>query len=151
MNKKPRKNEENDGLSHRLYTVVSNHHYAALMSYQKKTGVDVGRLIATAIDRELLRNEPFKFDLTIPSVDESYVEYAYIEEAGKILNLLRKHKTGLTLYFLVLCRHDIGVPEKETFMLAFRECIDKGFVEECVKFRRGDKTPYKAWRLKGAK
>jgi post-segregation antitoxin (ccd killing protein) len=132
---------------------ISKYQHKRLEEEARKKGLPLSRLVAIAIDRELERPDAFKFDMNLPTIE--YVEdgFEYADEAGKILHYLRTQKEGLSLDLLLILRHDIGVPDREIFLAAFKVCIDKDFVEKYTTMRRHTKSPvaYHAWRLKGIK
>lgn len=111
----------------KLQTWVSKHVKGALFFRSVNSKVPISRLIAIALEHELEREKPFEYDVTLPS--DEYVEFAYADEAGKIMNYLRGDLQGMGLDMLCLCRHDIGIPDKNTFLLAFRELVKKDMLE----------------------
>lgn len=102
-----------------------------LMYYSKSLQLPLTRLIGMAVDNELYEKEdPFNWDFTIP--EDDYVEYAFADEAGKILNFLKSLPNGLSKDQLLILRHDMDIPDKTAFMLAFRECLEKNMIEAYV-------------------
>lgn len=98
----------------------------------------VSRLFCIAVDNELDAPVPFNFPCLLPS--NTYIEMAYAEEAQKIAKYLVKFLNGTSREQLMLCRRDIGVLNKTTFMLAYRELLEVGVIEEVpvpknVKFK----------------
>lgn len=116
-----------EGKMRKLQTWVSKHASGAVMFKSMSTGVPVSRLVAIALEHELEREKPFEYDVTLPA--DEYVEFAYADDAGKILNYLRGDSQGFGLDMLCLLRHDIGIPDKTTFLLAFRELLSKDLLE----------------------
>lgn len=134
-----------------LSTALSNYHAEKLQYHSSDRGLPLSRLIAFAVDNELAKEKPFaNFPRSIP--DEEHEEYAYADQAGKILQFL-KGTGGLSLDMLIVLRHDIGVPDISDFLAAFKECIDKKFVEAYTPHRAGryfeTKNNYVYYRLKG--
>jgi hypothetical protein len=83
-------------------------------------------LISIAIEHEFEKEDPFSYDVSIPEGD--YEEYAFLEPAAKIIAYLKTHG-GMSLETMVNMRDDIGVPDRDTFLLAFKESMDKGILE----------------------
>lgn len=110
---------------------VGQYHAEKLKQFSNKTDLPIARLIAIAIDNELEKEKPFDVDLKIPEVD--WEEYTYSDEAGKILSYLKKYGTGIELSLLLVLRYDVGVPDKETFINAFAECIKYDCIEPYLK------------------
>lgn len=104
--------------------------YGILEFHSKAKNVPISRLIAIALEHEMNKDRPFEFQTDLP--DTEYVEYAFAEEAGKIMQYMKRLNGGTSLPLLVLCRADIGIEDKETFLLAFRECVEKKMVEQYV-------------------
>jgi hypothetical protein len=141
--------DENDKLMVKVTTYVSKKHYAKIEEMAKKYQLPISRMVAIAVDHEFVRGDAFEFDMSIP--DEEYDDHTYAEEGGKILKYLQTQKEGLSLDLLILLRHDIGVPNRDTFLRAFGSCIGLDFIEKYTKERKFSKTMqfYHGWRLKG--
>jgi hypothetical protein len=91
-----------------------------LKEHNMRTGIPISTLVAIALDNELDQAEPFRYSCKCPNVP--YVEYAYQNEAGKIFQFLQQHDgKGFDLETLVLLRRDIGIAERDRFLLALRE------------------------------
>lgn len=110
----------------------------AVKTKSEASGLPVSRLFCIAVDNELDAPVPFNFPCVIPS--NSYIEMAYADEAQKIAKYLTKFLNGTSRDQLMLCRRDIGVINKTTFMLAYRELLEVGVIEETsvpknVKFK----------------
>ena len=104
--------------------------------------VPMARLISYALDTYIDMGGNFEFDFSFP--DEEYVEYAYADQAGKIVTYMGKLRLGMGLDSLLLCRYDIGIPDKKIFLLAFKECLEKKVVEAFPPPDNGfNKRPYK--------
>jgi len=106
---------------------VSLHVGKELRRLGKLHGLTVSRLISYAIENEMLEENGFQVDLTLP---ESTVEHSYAGEANRILGYLKKLRTGMTLDLLYIARHDFGVPDKTAFLGGLKECLDQKMVEE---------------------
>ena len=131
---------------------VSRHTREILDEIQQKKKLPMIRLIAMAIEHELERENPFEYDVTVPS--DKYVEHAYASDAGKILTYL-KRSSGMSLENLCIMRHDIGIPDKKTLLLAFRECLLSRQIESYKpKKQLNSKFDYNEddvfYRIKGA-
>ncbi len=94
----------------------------------ERMGLPMSRLIGYAVDNELLAVQPFAFPCPLPM--NTYVEHAYMEEAQRIYNYLLKFPNGLGRDQLVLCRHDLGIPNKETFLQGLRELFEREMIQE---------------------
>lgn len=110
----------------------------AVKAHAEKSGLPTSRLFCIAVDNELDAPVPFNFPCLIPS--NTYIEMAYAEEAQRIAKYLVKFVNGTSRDQLMLCRRDIGVINKTTFMLAYRELLEVGVIEEVpvpknVKFK----------------
>lgn len=121
----------------------------AMKVKSEQTGLPVSRLFCIAVDNELDAPVPFNFPCILPS--NTYIEMAYAEEAQLIAKYLVKFVNGCGRDQLMLCRRDIGILNKTTFMLAFRELLEVGVIEEVpvprkVKFKYP--AGYKYVRLK---
>lgn len=99
-----------------------------LKSKSDEIAIPVSRLVLFAIDNELDVDTPFYYPCPDPT--SPYVPFAYADEAGKILSFLSKFPSGTGRDTLMLCRRDIGIPSRTVFMLAYRELLDSGQVEE---------------------
>lgn len=132
----------------RVTSYVSNKHMEFLVYYSQLYKLPITRLIAIAIDNECLKKEnAFNVDLTLPESGEN-VEYAYAEQAGKILNYVRNLPFGTSLDMLYIVRHDIGISNKDVLLSAFKECLDKNMLEvytppRNMRTKRDDTTYYR--------
>lgn len=106
---------------------ITNSNKDKLIQIAKDRQITIGRLLAIAIEHEFEKEVPFEYNYDLPT--EEYTPLAFIEEASKILNFMKK-TYGLPLIGLCLLRHEIGIPDKETFLLAFRECLLMKQIEE---------------------
>jgi hypothetical protein len=120
-----------------------------LREKSKASGLPMSRLIAIAVDNELDTPVPFNYQCELPS--SVFVEFAYAEEAQKIARFLLRFPSGTGRDTLMLCRRDIGVPDRATFMYAYRELLQADMIEE---FKPGGRVKfeypegYKYTRLK---
>lgn len=91
-----------------------------------KTGIPVSRLIAFAVDNELDAPNPFCYLTELP--DNIYIEGAYMDQAQKILRFLQKFPIGVGRDMLMLCRRDMGVGNKQNFLLGLRELYETNMI-----------------------
>lgn len=92
----------------------------------------VSRICAIAIDNEFDQGEhSFNYPFTIPQT--AFTEHEHADEAGKILNFLRRYPDGLAKDVLMMCRRDLGVESREKFLLGFRELLNADLVEIFTK------------------
>ena len=99
-----------------------------LTELSRTMGVSRSRLIAYAVDNEMDSPQPFNFAIQLPTTP--YVEGQYMSEAGKVLRYIARSNNGCVREAVILCRRDIGVPDKEILMLAVRELLELGHIEE---------------------
>lgn len=118
---------DNDKRLKKVQSFISQYHYNKLLYWSQETKLPMSRLLSIALDKEIEKDVPFQFDMSLPR--DEYVEYAYADEAGKILNFMRSQSTGMGLDLLLLLRYDIGIPDKGVFLAAFRECFEKKMLE----------------------
>lgn len=114
--------------------------------------IPLGILVAIAIEHEFERENPFSYDVSDPA--DKYLEHAFSNEANKIVLYMRLC-FGMSLENMCLVRHDIGIPDKKVFLLAFRECVRARLLEPYTpkqsimsKFKYED--DYTFWRVKGS-
>lgn len=113
-------------ITNRVSGNISNHHRDALLKIVFERKIPLARLIAIAIDKELMREDAFEICTTLPR--DKTIEYAYAEQASKILSFM-KDINGIGIDQLILLRHDVGIPDVTELLYGLKECIDKGFVE----------------------
>ncbi len=123
--------------------------FKVLTERAEEMGLPVGRLIAIAVDNELDAPVPFNYPCQLPIT--TYIEHAYVEEAQKIVNYLNTMPNGMGREMLMLARRDIGIPNRDTLMAAYRELLQCGVIEEVnpparVKFK-GYPAGYKYTRM----
>lgn len=118
---------KDDKLMIKVSSYIPKFHYDKIKGISKVRKFPISRMIAQLIDKELDEDKPFSYDLTLAS--EESVEYAYAEQATKLLNFLAKHDKPIGLDVLVLLRHHIGIPCRITFLGAFQECLSKEMIE----------------------
>ncbi len=89
--------------------------------------IPVSRLIAIAVDNELDCVPKFNYPIEAPASE--YVEFAYADEAAKLLEFIEKCPHGVGLDTLLLVRRDLGIEDRAIVMLAYRELLKQGLVE----------------------
>ncbi len=110
----------------RVQSWISFEHNKILERFSKMYKLPISRLVAIAIENEIATKKPFSIDFSFP-IDT--VENAYANEAGKICKFMKTLRTGITLDFLYVLRHDFGVPERDEFLAGFNECIKNNLLE----------------------
>jgi len=139
-----------DQILHAITTYVPKHQYELIRRLAKVKQLTMAKLVTNVIENEIDMGGKFDYKIEMPQCE--YVEYAYADEAGKILEFMAKLRKGLPLDTLVMCRHDIGVECRETFLLAFRECVEKELIQAypAPRTRSGVKfaEDYMFYRLK---
>lgn len=112
----------------KVSATVADNDYETLLFHSEASGFPKSRLIAIALHNEMLKERPFQLPIQMP--DTYYEEFKYADEAGRILNFLRKQDTGLGLDMLYMLRKKIGIEDGELFMEAWRELIEQNLVDE---------------------
>lgn len=112
-----------------------------LLKISEATGVPPQRLLAFQLEGIPL----VKYE--IPKVD--WEEYAYADQAHKIITYLQKYGSDIDLDLLIILRHDIGLPNIDTLLKAFAECIHHKFIITKMKIPRfhPDKPPRQVYGL----
>lgn len=131
---------------------VPKFHHEKIRAISKARKMPMSRLIALLIDDELLKDKPFSYDLSLAG--EESTEYAYAEEAGKLLNFLKALDKGMGLDVLTMLRYHIGIPDKIVFLGAFQECLSKEMIEPYKEKLPSNRAPmpddYYSYRVAGA-
>lgn len=122
----------------KVTSFVGHYMRGKLVYYSHLYKLPISRIIAIAIDNELAREKPFELDTKMPTDD--FVEHAYIDQAGALLDFM-KGREGFSIDQLLILRNDIGIPDKSVLLLALRECLAKEFVEEFKPTRHRFGTP----------
>lgn len=115
----------------------------------EEIGVPMSRLVAICVDNERSAPSPFNYPCDLPT--SPFIERAYADEASKLISFLSKFEYGTSLDTLMICRRDVGIESREVLMLAFRELIEVGIVEEFKPKRTQFAHPanYRRWRVIG--
>lgn len=92
------------------------------------------KLICIALDNEREQPKPFDYPLDPPST--VYVEHAYRDEAVRIYQFLQKWKYGLGIEVLLFFRAQIGIPNRDHFLLALREAMVTKLVIASEDFKK---------------
>ncbi len=137
-----RVNEKHTDPSNNLFEVIKVYVPKALSTMlrgkAKSMGLPVSRLVSYAIDNEL-ESSAFNYPCPLPTVQ--YIDFAYVEEASRMYQYMTKFPSGAGRDQYMLCRFDMGIPDKNTFMLAFRELLQKEMIEERAPTRTKFKYP----------
>jgi hypothetical protein len=115
-----------DDIFERLIVYVPAKTMIVLKNFSIRLYTPMSRLVAVALDKEIISDEPFKYEFTIP---KDYREYMYAAECGRILDFLGKMKAGAAIDTIMLCRRDIGITEHSAVLGALAELLDKGMIE----------------------
>ncbi len=131
---------------------ITDKHYQEMLRLSQEKKLPMSRLVAVAIDNEFQTDKPFEWPM-YPVIEGEYVEFAYAHEAGLILNFLKTQMNGMGIDLLLLLREDIGITDKEVFLAAFRECLEKGLLESYVpkagKYAPAPAEGYYHYRIPG--
>lgn len=101
--------------------------FEKLKGIARVKGISISRLVGFAIDNEMQKEGPFTFDTSLEN--KECTEYIYAEESALILDFMKTLTHGAGLDILLLLRHTIGIVDKEIFLVAFKECLDKKMIE----------------------
>jgi hypothetical protein len=99
-----------------------------LQETSERMGLPMSKLTAIAIDNELDSPVPFAYNCLLPS--SVFIPNAFAAEAARIVSYLMRFPSGTGRDQLMLCRRDMDIPNKETFMYAYRELLEVGIIEE---------------------
>lgn len=120
-----------------------------LKKISQERGIPVSRLIAQAVDNELDAPYPFNYPCDEPSVE--YDEIPYMNEAQKIFTFLQKYPRGMDRETLMLCRREIGIENRELFMLGLRRLLKTQLVEEFFPRKTVFRYPVEYRRIRPVK
>lgn len=120
--------KKQDGNARRVQGWLSLNHSSALDKFSKMYGLPISRLLAIAIENEMNKDAPFKISLQLPDTGE-YVENSFADEAGKIVKFMKTLRSGISLDFLYILRHDFKIPDSSAFLGGFKECLDHDLIE----------------------
>lgn len=118
---------------------VSRHFHSKLQYFSELHALPMSRLIAYAIDQELSKEIPFE-RLSVKLPTEDVTEFAYADQAGKLISYLRHRHQGLTIDQIIHLRHDIGVTDIDALMFALKDSIERGFVVEYTPEKRFERV-----------
>lgn len=121
------KTYETDDVFKALNAFIPKKTVEMLEAISEDKRVPVSRLIAIAVDNELDCVPPFNYPTKRP--DSEYVEFAYAEEAQKLLEFIERCPQGVGLDTLLLVRRDLGIEHRELVLLGYRELLEQGLVE----------------------
>lgn len=100
--------------------------------------VPLTHLVAYAVEREFEKPDAFQWKYKIPG-DETFVHNQYADQALKIYDFVKKFPNGTGIDSIMLCRFDMGMPNKDDVVNGYRELLNSGMVEEVF-------PPQKAFR-----
>jgi len=116
-----------------------------LREKSQETTIPMSRLVMYALDNELDAPNPFNYPVELPMCE--FFDTAYASEAHSIATYLLKFPHGTGRDMLMLCRRDMDIPNRETFLLAYRELLNNEIIVEAVppgktKFNYADDYRY---------
>lgn len=95
----------------------------------------VSRLVGIAIDNEMRSTSPFNYPVEIPTTP-AYLESAYIAEAQRMIEFIKKNPIGIDRELLVMSRGDYGIESIEVALLVLRELFMVEMVREVSEPRK---------------
>ncbi len=105
--------------------------YEILALKSKELGAPITTLVSIALDNELDVAIPFTYECKMP--ENEFVEDDRAVAFGRrVMDLLRKFKSGADLTTLMFCRRDAKIFDKNDFMEGLRALFENGLVEEGV-------------------
>lgn len=110
----------------KLYVPKSLHFI--LKAKSDEIHLPISKLVSICIDNELEVANSFYYPTELPTMP--FVPDAYVHEAGLIYDFLLKTPYGMARDALLLARRDIGINSKDVLMLAYRELLQTGLIEE---------------------
>lgn len=110
-----------------LRTKVPKHQFEKLKNIVSLRHTSMTILLSLMIDKELEGDKPFDFDLTLAG--EEVEEYAYAEQASKLIDFMVKYDKPLKMTSLLMLRYDIGIPDRDDFLGSFNELLVKKMIE----------------------
>lgn len=113
--------------------------------YRVEEEIDLSTMICIALDNEMQAGNPFDSEITIDT-SEPHLKLSYADEAGKIMEFLRRFPKGCTIQTLFHCRWNYGIPDVRYVKAGLRELIETNMVEF---FEITGIKPSKRIRLKG--
>lgn len=144
------KNEDNerDDLMKMLRTYAPMSVAQILKAKSDAINHPISKLIMIAVENELESPNPFTYMQELPDIP--FVQDAYAEEASKIFEFLQKIPYGIGKDSLLMCRRDMGIMSKDTFLLGFRELENSGLIESFYPKKATFTYPldYRYWRVK---
>ena len=97
-------------------------------------------LLSRLIDDELNKDAPFNFkDYELPSVKEGSLDFA--DEGGHLLMYMGKLRKPQSLDTFCNLRHDVGIPDLETFLYTFAECLSHKVIRQVKSKNRYIEKP----------
>lgn len=125
-----------------LSTYIGETQYQRLKSLSAKHNMTMSRLLAIALMN--VDDSVFDIDFTLP---KDVVEYAYSDEAYKILNYMSKYRP-MTLDMLYVVMEDIGINTLEQLLGGFSELVRaKMLIKFNPKFKSKGDTKQQYWAV----
>jgi len=118
-----------------LTTYIPDHVADAIKDHAAKVELPISRIIAQMVDKTFSSDDPFGYDLTLPDADE-FEDMTYADEGGKLLDFLRSLDDGMSLDMLMLCRHNMMIPDREVLLAVFADCLRLDLIEGYEPKRR---------------
>lgn len=133
----------------RIGGIASKYHTDILTLMSAKLNLPVSRLVAIALDNEIHRENSFEWNLTLPN--EDLEEFAYADQAGKLIRYLTDNTRGVSLDMLLLFREDIGIKCKDELRYGLKEALDSTLISAYYpKESRYVRENTLYYRIKGA-
>jgi len=139
---KPKDSERDDSYLVKIQAFVSSHVNDMIRSAAQAQELPISRVIAYALDRESQMELPFQVNFSLPR--ESGAEYEFADEAGRIIDFMKRMKKPQGIDVFLLHRHAMGIPNADDFLAAFKECVELNQIEAVVPKPSGHKraSPY---------
>lgn len=151
--KKSAQNSEESDMYTRITLYLPKSIFDAVKAVADEKNLPMSKLLTFAADNELDQKTPFAYNDEWPQSE--YVEDKYVEQAAKVLKLIRKVPGGLSKDALLLLRREIGLSRREV-LEGLRELLEKNIVQEYKnpksKFKyQGDYFHYRLMPIKEEK
>ena len=121
-----RDSEESD-----MYTKVTMYMpktiFEEVKALAEEKRLPVSKLLTFAADNELDQQQPFAYNDEWPQAP--YIEDKFVEQASKVLKIIRKVPGGLSRDALLLLRREVGLSRIDV-LEGLRELLEKNIVQE---------------------
>lgn len=98
----------------------------ALQHISASTNTPISRLVAIAIENEMEAVEPFTYSLDFPDVDDYF---QCVKEMELITAYLKAVGKPIPVFFIVIMRRSIGIPDKTKVLEALKSMLMIGTIE----------------------